>query len=390
MKTGIFRVDPETKKVEEVEPTTFSSEGFFETSDIHGWLVSNPSLFGEDLIIVGREHVGVRGSGRRPDILAIDREGNLVVIEVKRDEATIDTHWQAAVYAAFYWPRSGNDIVHLYIDYAEIEKEDAIRRLQEHTGSVDEQDLLKKLNAKQRLILVASSFPKEVTTTVLWLREQGVDASCLQLTPYPDRTRGTFYIQSRYIIPVPETRELMVELRKTQQERATQDAETEGRQNDATTQFMRAVSSQLNERLPDELRPEKVSRWAGQYGSVRYFKFWYDHRPWKNHDFCFGADLETEPSEAERGNVYTYFAASKRYLQELDYSEQDIETLKGLVAELNGSEGYEYVDDHSEFYVGKWVPSSDLSETGVDGVAEALIWLIQTIVPRIREIVENK
>jgi len=143
--------------------------------------------------------------------------------------------------------------------------------------------------------------------------------------------------------------------------------------------------------LPDELRPEKVSRWAGLYGTTRYFNFWYAWTPWKNHEFCFAADLETGPREEERGNIYVSFYIIYKYLEKQGFSAEDIEALKSFLAELNGREGFEYYDDdHSEFYVGKWVPSSDLSETGVDAVAAGLIWLIQTTVPHIREIMENK
>ena len=110
MPNRIFRIEPDTKSVQELEATTFAGNGFLETKDVHEWLVSHPGLLGEDLLVVQREHVNVVGSLRRPDIIAVDRDGNLVIVEVKRDDAGLDIYWQAVLYAASYWPRTATDV----------------------------------------------------------------------------------------------------------------------------------------------------------------------------------------------------------------------------------------------------------------------------------------
>ena len=389
MRTRIFRVDPASRGVDELPPTTFSAEGFLETKDIHEWLISHPGLLGENLLVIQREHVGVQGSLRRPDLLAVDKDGSLVIVEAKRDESTTDIYWQAAMYGASYWARAATDIVDLFASFAGIEGGEASQRLVTHTESEDEPDLLKKLNAKQKLVLVARTFPKEVTTTVLWLNEQGLDVSCLELTPYFDPRSKSHFIQSSYIIPVPETRDLMVELRRTQQERKAQEADVASRQDDQVTNFMHQVRRELLERLPAELKPQKSSRWAGRWYTTRYFKFWYDRWPWRNHDFCFSAELETDEGKPHNGEVHVRFYVYVTNIRNEGFSEGDVKGLRDLVDELGRELGMETRQLGASFLVGKWVLSDSLSQGGAASVSEAMAELIQEAMPRLQPVLES-
>ena len=40
-----------------------------------------------------------------------------------------------------------------------------------------------------RILLVSEDFGKELTTTVLWLRDRGIDIRCVRLRPYQDSGR---------------------------------------------------------------------------------------------------------------------------------------------------------------------------------------------------------
>jgi len=390
-KSRIFRVDPVSKKAEELQSTTFSDAGFLETTDIHEWLAGDAGMLGVNLLVIQREHVGVVGSGRRPDILAIDTEGNLVVIEAKRDDSGIDVYWQAIRYAASYWLRSANDLIEMYANYAEVEREEALRKLLEHTESEDELVLLAKLNKRQRIVLASRAFPKEVTTAVLWLREQhGVDISCLQITPHYDQKLTTHYVQATYIIPVPETKDLMVELRKTQQERtAAEESNMGGRRNDDVTRFMLNVREELKAKLTQESMPTHASRWAGKWGTSRPFKLWYDEQPWANYNFCFAADLETAESNANAGKVHAYFYVYVTYVTTHGVSKEQTAQLKDLCRSYDGKNGHVYNERAASFYVGKWVPGDHLSAKGARDVAGELAWLVKELAQPIKAIVET-
>ncbi|MBW1929881.1 MAG: MmcB family DNA repair protein [Deltaproteobacteria bacterium] len=78
-------MDLENKKLIKVPKTSFSALNLKERFDIQEWIEGTPEFLGEDLLIIGKELV--LPSGRRLDLLAIDQQGALVVIELKRDES---------------------------------------------------------------------------------------------------------------------------------------------------------------------------------------------------------------------------------------------------------------------------------------------------------------
>lgn len=63
------------------------------------WIAENPELIGLDVLVIGRQVVtDFQG---RIDILAIDREGNSVIIELKRDETSRGIVGQILDYASW-------------------------------------------------------------------------------------------------------------------------------------------------------------------------------------------------------------------------------------------------------------------------------------------------
>jgi hypothetical protein len=64
-----------------------------------------------------------------------------------------------------------------------------------------------------RIILVSAEFSKEVTTSVLWLNDQGLSLTCVRLRPYSlDSDRTLLDVQQ--IIPLPEADAYTIQLRK--------------------------------------------------------------------------------------------------------------------------------------------------------------------------------
>lgn len=49
----------------------------------------------------------------------------------------------------------------------------------------------------------AADFSKEITTSVLWLNDQGLDIRCVRLKPYRDND-GNVLIDVQQLIPLPE------------------------------------------------------------------------------------------------------------------------------------------------------------------------------------------
>lgn len=68
----------------------------------------------------------------------------------------------------------------------------------------------------QRLIFIAANFRKEVTSTVLWLREHKIDARCIKVTPY--RFGDEVFIDLQPVIPTREAAEFMISMAEKETE----------------------------------------------------------------------------------------------------------------------------------------------------------------------------
>ena len=67
-----------------------------------------------------------------------------------------------------------------------------------------------------RLVLVSAEFSKEITTSVIWLNDHGLDIRCVRLRPYALDSRVVLDVQQ--IIPLPEANDITIQLKKKAQE----------------------------------------------------------------------------------------------------------------------------------------------------------------------------
>ncbi len=96
----LFRINPENRQSDRIEEVDFARLGLKESRDIQEWVADNPGILGDDLLIIGKEFSGFDRTNERLDLLAVDRDGRLVIIELKRDDSGADVHWQAIKYAS--------------------------------------------------------------------------------------------------------------------------------------------------------------------------------------------------------------------------------------------------------------------------------------------------
>ncbi|HHY70236.1 MAG TPA: DUF91 domain-containing protein [Thermoanaerobacterales bacterium] len=74
-----------------------AAEGRTEPYDLEEWIASNPEILGTDIAIIGRQVTTRSGP---LDLLGIDRNGNTVIIELKRDKLPREALAQSIDYAA--------------------------------------------------------------------------------------------------------------------------------------------------------------------------------------------------------------------------------------------------------------------------------------------------
>ena len=69
-----------------------------------------------------------------------------------------------------------------------------------------------------RIVLASAEFSKELTSSVFWLNDKGVDIRCVKMEPYVDRVDGArIYIDIQQVIPLPETADFQVQVRRKKQ-----------------------------------------------------------------------------------------------------------------------------------------------------------------------------
>ena len=81
-------------------PETRLKEEKFLEEHLENWIVADPSLLGESLLVIGRQ-VLIPDTKDRLDLLAVDPQGNAVIIELKRGHLKDPVDIQALRYASY-------------------------------------------------------------------------------------------------------------------------------------------------------------------------------------------------------------------------------------------------------------------------------------------------
>lgn len=198
-------------KLVSIKYTTFSEVGFRERADLQQLLKQQIEVIAPDTLIISEEFGDWENSKRRIDLLAIDKEANLVVIELKRTEDGGHMELQALRYAAMVSALTFDDAVHAFEQYlASMGQSVDARASMLEFLDWDDPDT-EEFPKDVRLILAAAEFSKEITTTVLWLNDHGLDIRCIRLRPYNDA--GRLLIDVQQLIPLPEAEEYQIKIR---------------------------------------------------------------------------------------------------------------------------------------------------------------------------------
>ena len=187
-----------------------------ERGDLQRLLRSQIEVLDHDLYVLTEEFGDWEDSRRRIDLLAIDREANLVVIELKITNDGGHMEFQAIRYASMISTMTFDRAVSIHAEFLSRMNEDstqASERILDFLGLAEpEQD---NFANEVRILLVSADFGKELTTAVLWLRDYGIDIRCIRLRPYQDG--GSRLIDVQQIIPLPEAIEYQIQIREKEQ-----------------------------------------------------------------------------------------------------------------------------------------------------------------------------
>lgn len=199
-----------------VERVRFADAGIKERGDLQRLLKDAINIVSPNTLVLAEEFSDWEDSKRRIDLLGLDKEGNLVVIELKRTEDGGHMELQAIRYAAMVSGLTFDRIVEIFRKslVAMNRQEDAMTVILDHLGWSSSED--GQVAASIRIVLVSEDFSREITTSVLWLNDQGLDVTCIRLVPY--KHGDSTLVDVRQVIPLPEATDYTVRLREKSQE----------------------------------------------------------------------------------------------------------------------------------------------------------------------------
>lgn len=208
----MYKINKQQNNIEKLDERLFSDLKIRERENLQEWIAKNPEVLGEELLIIQKEYNGFNDTNERLDLLALDKEGGLVIIENKLDDTGRNVVWQALKYTSYCSTLTTTQIIKMYQSYLKDmgSEEDAKESILEFLEWEDEELLLNRND--QRIVFVANNYRKEVTSTVLWLLNHEIQVQCFRATPYS--MGEDLFLQIEQIIPLPETKEYMIDAKE--------------------------------------------------------------------------------------------------------------------------------------------------------------------------------
>ena len=209
--SSMYLINKEEKKLEKINNTTFKELGVSERYDLQEWIAKNPDVLGEELLIIQKEFDGFQDTNERLDLLAIDKQGNLVIIENKLDDSGRDVVWQSLKYSSYCASLNSQQIEDIFNEYLrkENKKENAGELLIDFFGKEDYEETM-NIGNSQRIIMISGKFRKEVTSTAMWLLSYGLRLQCFKASIYEHNGDGILNFEQ--IIPMKDAEDYVIRM----------------------------------------------------------------------------------------------------------------------------------------------------------------------------------
>ena len=161
------------------------------------WLEEDISIVSDDLLIIGRQVDGI-------DLLCLDGNGDVVILELKRDKTPRDIVAQTLDYASWIVNKSYEDIAEIANEYFKNLGKGSIE--DEFKNAFDD-EIPEKLNERHRILIVASVIDSSTERIVKYLSENygvGINAITFQ---YHKNELGQEFLTRAFLIDPSEVEE---------------------------------------------------------------------------------------------------------------------------------------------------------------------------------------
>jgi hypothetical protein len=234
----MYKLNTHNNELEEMQETTFVENQLKERQHIEEWIRKNPEILGEELLIIGHEYDKFEVN-ERLDLLALDKGGNLVIIEVKRDITGGHVDFQALKYASYCSRLNPKDVLEIYEEYIKNHalNLNAVDELVSFLEVEDEEALNDIINQNQRIIVTANEIDKRIPSVCTWLYENNIDIKCVSIKPY--KLANQLIIDTNQIIPPDKLEDFYVSKKVVLNDRKIH-------VNNEVSNFLQTVTDQIN------------------------------------------------------------------------------------------------------------------------------------------------
>ena len=232
---ALFTCQSDLTQATPLSPKTFEDEQIME-EQLRNLLEQHlPRLLPQRrLMVLASEYSNWSNAARFIDLLALDAEGQLVVVEIKRTSDGGHAELQALRYAAMLSTHTIDNVIdarhrHVLKTDASASRDDVENEILEFLGKGSTDEVT--LGTTPQIILIARDFSPEITTTAMWLMERitGFLMHCftVQLYALPS---GQYALHFDLLLPLAQQEDYLVKVRDKNAEIARQAAATQRRQ----------------------------------------------------------------------------------------------------------------------------------------------------------------
>jgi hypothetical protein len=195
------------------ELTTLAEAGLLERAHLQEWVLAHPQILGDDVLVVTSEFgrwidIDKRIDRDRLDVLGLDSTGHLVVTELKRGKAPDTVEMQALKYAALARRFTPDKLAAAHASFLTqrgqpTSPDEALRLLETHAGPLDPE-----LLRSPKIVIAAEDYGRVLTSTVLYLIEQGIALRLLRIRPWS--LEGKLVVTVSQELPLPDAEDYLL------------------------------------------------------------------------------------------------------------------------------------------------------------------------------------
>ena len=143
-------------------------------AEIEDFIEKNPEILEKDLIIIARQKE--TSDGKIVDLMGLDKSGNVVIIELKKDNVARKVISQILDYAVWAEDLKYEELNSIFKDGPSTEYSTLNEKFQDWTNEIETE-----FNQNQKLYVIGEEIDPRTEKLARYLRQKGIDIYCIEI-----------------------------------------------------------------------------------------------------------------------------------------------------------------------------------------------------------------